>query len=93
VFRVSTPQWYLVSGDTSSSDSGNDSRPDSSCRPTVGPRPSDTVEELAERRNRVVTLLTDAEFEKLRKIADKEGRSASALVHVAVLQFFRQQKK
>jgi hypothetical protein len=45
------------------------------------------------RRNRVVTLLTDAEFKKLRKIADKEGRSASDLVHEAVLQFFRQHVK
>ena len=41
------------------------------------------------RRNRVVTLLTDKEFERLREIADEEGSSVSALVHKAVLQLFR----
>ena len=33
------------------------------------------------RRNRVVTLVTDAELEKLKTIAEAENRSLSAVVH------------
>ncbi len=33
------------------------------------------------RRKRVVTLVTDAEFEKLARIADEEEKSLSAMVH------------
>ncbi len=41
------------------------------------------------RRNRVVTLLTDAEFEKLTKIADKKDKSVSALVHQIVSRYLK----
>ena len=50
-------------------------------------RPPGTPESV--RRNRVVTLMTDAESEKLTKIADKEGKSVSALTHEILLRFLR----
>jgi hypothetical protein len=50
-------------------------------------RPPRAPESL--RHKRVVTLLTDAEFEKLTKIAEKEGKSVSALTHEILLRFFR----
>jgi hypothetical protein len=42
-------------------------------------RPAGPV--TAARRNRVVTLVTDAEFEELTSIAEAENRSLSAVVH------------
>ena len=39
-------------------------------------RPAETA-----RRNRVVTLVTDAELEKLTSIAEAEDRSLSSMVH------------
>ena len=39
-------------------------------------RPAETA-----RRNRVVTLVTDAELEKLTSIVEAENRSLSAVVH------------
>ena len=53
-------------------------------------RPPGTPESV--RRNRVVTLMTDAESEKLTKIADKEGKSVSALVHEVLLRFIDRRK-
>ncbi len=44
------------------------------------------------RRNRVVTLITDAEFEKLTKLAEKEGKSVSALTHEVLSRFLRRRK-
>ena len=44
------------------------------------------------RRNRVVTLTTDIEFEQLTKIAEKEGKSVSALTHEILLRFLRRRK-
>ncbi len=44
------------------------------------------------RRKRVVTLITDSEFEKLTKIAEKEGKSVSALTHEVLLRFLRRRK-
>ena len=44
------------------------------------------------RRNRVVTLMTDAESEKLTQIAETEGKSVSALVHEVLLRFVRRRK-
>ena len=41
------------------------------------------------RCKRVVTLLTDAEFEKLTKIADERENSVSALVHQIVSRYLR----
>jgi len=38
-------------------------------------------------RNRVVTMVTDAELEKLATVANREGKSLSALVHQIVSQF------
>jgi len=40
------------------------------------PQPTKTA-----RRNRVVTLVTDAELKKLSALADDENRSLSAVVH------------
>ncbi|WP_146397066.1 hypothetical protein [Planctomycetes bacterium CA13] len=44
------------------------------------------------RRNRVVTLLTDAELEKLTGVADREEKSVSALVHEVVSKFLKRLK-
>jgi hypothetical protein len=44
------------------------------------------------RHRRVVTLMTDAEFEKLTKIAEKDGKSLSALTHEILLRFLRRRK-
>ncbi len=44
------------------------------------------------RRKRVVTLMTDAEFEKLKTIAEKQGKSVSALTHEILLRFLRRRK-
>jgi hypothetical protein len=41
------------------------------------------------RNKRVVTLMTDAEFEKLIKIADEEEKSVSALVHQIVSRYLK----
>ena len=41
------------------------------------------------RHNRVVTLMTDAEFEKLTKIADEKEKPVSALVHQIVLRYLK----
>ena len=41
------------------------------------------------RRNRVVTLVTDAELEKLEILAERKGKSLSALVHQIVTQFLK----
>jgi hypothetical protein len=41
------------------------------------------------RHKRVVTLMTDAEFKKLAKIADENERSVSALVHQIVLRYLK----
>jgi hypothetical protein len=44
------------------------------------------------RRNRVVTLLTDAELEKLTRVADREEKSVSAFVHEVLSQFLKRRK-
>lgn len=44
------------------------------------------------RRKRVVTLVTNDEFEKLTKIAEKEGKSVSALTHEILVRFLRRRK-
>ena len=44
------------------------------------------------RRNRVVTLVTDSEFEELRATADSTGQSVSALVHQIVSRFLKRRK-
>ena len=41
------------------------------------------------RNKRVVTLLTDSEFEMLTKIADKKEKSVSALVHQIVSRYLK----
>ena len=41
------------------------------------------------RRNRVVTLLTDAEFEKLVRFADEEEKSVSAFVHQIISRYLK----
>ena len=41
------------------------------------------------RHKRVVTLMTDAEFEKLTKIADEKEKSVSALVHQIVSRYLK----
>jgi len=41
------------------------------------------------RNKRVVTLMTDAEFEKLMKVADEEEKSVSALVHHIVSRYLK----
>ncbi len=41
------------------------------------------------RRNRVVTLMTDAEFEKLTRIADEEEKSVSAMVHQIISRYLK----
>ena len=46
------------------------------------PGPPETV-----RRNRVVTLLTDTEFEELTHIAYDQGESVSALVHQIISRY------
>ena len=53
-------------------------------------RPPGTPESV--RRIRVVTLMTDAESEKLTKIAGKQGKSVSALVHEVLFRFIQRQK-
>ena len=45
------------------------------------------------RRKRVVTLMTDAESEKLAQIAEMEGKSVSALVHEVLSRFIRRRKQ
>lgn len=44
------------------------------------------------RRNRLVTLVTDSEFDMLKTVADAKGRSISALVHQIVSQFLGRRK-
>jgi hypothetical protein len=41
------------------------------------------------RHRRVVTLMTDAEFEKLTKIADEKEESVSALVHQIISRYLK----
>ena len=41
------------------------------------------------RRRRVVTLVTDSEFEKLARIADEEEKSLSAMVHQIISQYLK----
>ena len=41
------------------------------------------------RRRRVVTLMTDAEFDKLMRIADENENSVSALVHQIVSRYLK----
>ena len=41
------------------------------------------------RRKRVATLVTDAEFEKLTKLADEEDKSVSAMVHQIVSRYLK----
>jgi hypothetical protein len=50
-------------------------------------RPPGAPESL--RHKRVVTLMTNAEFEKLTKIADKEEKSVSALVHQIISRYLK----
>ena len=62
---------------------------DRSTKPQVGrPRcPAETA-----RRNRVVTMVTDAELEKLKTVADTERQSVSALVHEILSKHFGRQE-
>ncbi len=48
-------------------------------------RPPGTPESI--RGKRVVTLMTDAEYEKLAKFASEEDKSISALVHQIVSRY------
>jgi hypothetical protein len=41
------------------------------------------------RHKRVVTLMTDAEFVKLTKVADKNEKSVSAMVHQIILRYLQ----
>ena len=41
------------------------------------------------RRRRVVTLMTDAEFEKLARLADEEEESVSAFVHQIITRYLK----
>ena len=50
-------------------------------------RPPSTPEKT--RRNRVVTLMTDAEFENLTKVADQDEKSVSAMVHEIVSRYLK----
>ena len=50
-------------------------------------RPPGTPE--SNRRKRVVTLMTDVEFEKLTKVADEKEKSVSAMVHQIILQYLK----
>ena len=52
-----------------------------------GGRPPRAPESI--RRNRVVTLMTDAEFEKLTKVAEEKEESVSALVHQIVSRYLK----
>jgi hypothetical protein len=47
----------------------------------------------SKRHNRVVTLMTDAESEKLTQIAELEDKSVSALVHDVLVRFIHRRKK
>lgn len=44
------------------------------------------------RRNRVVTLVTDSEFEQLKAVAADTGRSVSAVVHQVLSQFLQRRR-
>jgi hypothetical protein len=50
-------------------------------------RPPGTPESI--RRKRVVTLMTDTEFEKLTQIADEKEKSVSAMVHQIISQYLK----
>lgn len=50
-------------------------------------RPPGTPDSI--RRKRVVTLMTDAEFEKLTKVADEQGKSVSTKVHQIVSRYLK----
>lgn len=50
-------------------------------------RPPGTPESI--RHKRVVTLMTDAEFEKLAKIADENEKSVSAMVHQIISRYLK----
>ena len=50
-------------------------------------RPPETPGSI--RRRRMVTLMTDAEFEKLTKIADENEKSVSAFVHQIVSRYLK----
>ena len=41
------------------------------------------------RNKRVVTLLTDAEFEKLTKLAGENGQTVSAMVHDLIAKYLK----
>lgn len=53
-------------------------------------RPAGDPESI--RSKRVVTLLTDAEFEQLTKVADREDKAVSALVHQVLSQYLRRRR-
>lgn len=44
------------------------------------------------RRNRVVTLVTDSEFEQLKTVAADTGRSVSAVVHQVISRFLQRRR-
>ena len=50
-------------------------------------RPPGSPESI--RRRRVVTLMTDAEFEELARLADEEGKSVSAFVHQIITRYLK----
>jgi hypothetical protein len=50
-------------------------------------RPPNAPESV--RHKRVVTLTTDAEFEKLTKIAEESGKSVSAMVHEIISRYLK----
>ena len=53
-------------------------------RPGRPPRAPESV-----RQNRVVTLVTDAEFKKLAKLAGEEEKSMSAMVHKIITRYLK----
>jgi len=58
-------------------------------RPQMG-RPPQPVETT--RRNRVVTMVTDAELNKLSSIADAEKQSLSSLVRLILASYLHRRK-
>jgi hypothetical protein len=67
----------------------NERLKDSSPKRRMGrpPQPTKTA-----RRNRVVTLVTDAELKKLSAIADDENQSLSSLVHQILARHLQRRK-
>lgn len=51
-------------------------------------RPPGSPESI--RGKRVVTLMTENDYERLRRIADQDGKSMSKLVHDIVLKFIQE---